>query len=451
MEYLNEDMDDLFRKAGEQYPLKTTNSDWDGVLGRLQPQPAGASSYELETGGKGNNKKRFLWLLLLLPLSMITVVYFSGSSGKKNVLVSQKPIPSHLATADQRATVNSADKISSSGLSILKRRIDKSVRQQQTATLYNNILKSSLAAISAKTQQRSVGSKQNLPAAADDQELASAKSLQASSPGNNKEGIENPGQAQMNLSGKGQTAKLVQDKNPATAKPELAQKTTAPPSAKDPVVQAQTGPKSDKPAKVSAVRERGIYLGLMAGPDFSTVKFQPVKNTGYSIGLIAGYRFGKHLSLETGIFWDKKQYYSEGKYFNTSKTNIPNTVSIKDLDGSCNMFEIPVSIRYDFAFNHKGRFFITSGLSAYFMKKEGYSYNAESYGNTWSQNVSYNNSGNNLFSIIQFSAGYEYKWRKIGQIRIEPYMKIPLAGVGIGNLPIASAGLHLGITHPFGL
>src|ERR1017187_6864999 len=110
MEYLNEDMDDLFRKAGEQYPLKTTNSDWDGVLGRLQPQPGGASSYELETGGKGNNKKRFLWLLLLLPLSMITVVYFSGSSGKKNVLVSQKTIPSHLATADQRATANSADK-----------------------------------------------------------------------------------------------------------------------------------------------------------------------------------------------------------------------------------------------------------------------------------------------------------------------------------------------------
>jgi len=44
MEYLDDEMDDLFRKAGEQYPLKTSDSDWDAVLGRLQPAAGGESS-----------------------------------------------------------------------------------------------------------------------------------------------------------------------------------------------------------------------------------------------------------------------------------------------------------------------------------------------------------------------------------------------------------------------
>ncbi len=448
MEYLNEDMDDLFRRAGEQYPLKTNNSDWNGVLGRLQPQVGGASSYELEAGRKGNNKKKFLWLLLLLPLSMVTIIYFSGSTGKRNVQVSQKVIPSSSSTAGEKTPAN---KMSASGVAILERSINKSVRQQQTTNLYKNILKSTLAAISIQTQKHSAISNQNLHQEANNQDFAAEKLSQASSSSNKKEVAENPDPVQNSLTEKVQAAGIAADKNPTAAKPDEVQKSVASASAKEPVVKGQISKKESKPAKVSAGKEKGIYISLLAGPDFSTVKFQPVKSTGYSVGLLAGYRFSKHISLEAGLFWDKKQYYSDGKYFNKSKTNIPNAVSIKDLDGSCNMFEIPVALRYDFAFNRKGRFFATSGLTAYIMNKEDYSYNAEGYGNSWSQNVYYHNSGNNLFSIMQFSAGYEYKWRKIGQIRIEPYVKIPLVGIGIGNLPIASAGLRLGITHPFGL
>ena len=38
MEHLENDMDDLFQKAGELYPLKTTGSDWDAVVGKLQKE-----------------------------------------------------------------------------------------------------------------------------------------------------------------------------------------------------------------------------------------------------------------------------------------------------------------------------------------------------------------------------------------------------------------------------
>jgi len=44
MEHLENDMDDLFQKAGELYPLKTTGSDWDAVAGKLQNETPGEST-----------------------------------------------------------------------------------------------------------------------------------------------------------------------------------------------------------------------------------------------------------------------------------------------------------------------------------------------------------------------------------------------------------------------
>jgi hypothetical protein len=51
-----------------------------------------------------------------------------------------------------------------------------------------------------------------------------------------------------------------------------------------------------------------------------------------------------------------------------------------------------------------------------------------------------------LFSIVDLSIGYEQKLGKIGNLRIEPYLRIPLSGIGTGDLSILSAGLNLGIT-----
>jgi hypothetical protein len=50
---------------------------------------------------------------------------------------------------------------------------------------------------------------------------------------------------------------------------------------------------------------------------------------------------------------------------------------------------------------------------------------------------------------LNFSAGYEQYLGKLGSLRIEPYLRIPLAGMGTGNLPITSAGLNIGITRQF--
>ena len=51
-----------------------------------------------------------------------------------------------------------------------------------------------------------------------------------------------------------------------------------------------------------------------------------------------------------------------------------------------------------------------------------------------------------LPAVAGFSLGYEYNFYKSLNIRIEPFLKIPIQGMGVGKLPVTSAGLQIGIT-----
>jgi hypothetical protein len=164
---------------------------------------------------------------------------------------------------------------------------------------------------------------------------------------------------------------------------------------------------------------------------------------------LAGYRFNKHFAVEMGLLWDKKFYYTEGKYFSKDQLYVPPSASILNVNGNCSMFEIPISLRYDFAHSARNGFFITGGMSSYLMKQQNYTALVSNSSMQWPASFSSDNSSNYFFSIVQLSGGYEFAINGNNKIRIEPYVKIPLQGIGIGSLPISSTGIYLGITHSF--
>ena len=82
------------------------------------------------------------------------------------------------------------------------------------------------------------------------------------------------------------------------------------------------------------------------------------------------------------------------------------------------------------------------------MKEENYDYTYY-YGTSGVSAVhskTYINESKNLFSIVNLSLGYTHKMGKIVDLRVEPYMKLPIQGVGVGQLPLLSAGIHIGVT-----
>jgi len=92
MEHLENDMDDLFQKAGELYPLKITGSDWDAVAGKLQNEDPGDMRELTGVTGISSRRRKWLLLLLLIPLGLGTY-YFSGNlkQGPQNAISTKAP------------------------------------------------------------------------------------------------------------------------------------------------------------------------------------------------------------------------------------------------------------------------------------------------------------------------------------------------------------------------
>jgi hypothetical protein len=129
-----------------------------------------------------------------------------------------------------------------------------------------------------------------------------------------------------------------------------------------------------------------------------------------------------------------KNYVATGYDFNYGSSSW-------DLDhavGNCNMLEIPLTLRYDFGRIGKASFFVDGGFSSYLMKKEAYTYYWKG-GRT--SGATYNTNKNYLFSIVTLSAGVEESLCKRLSIQAEPFVKLPLTGIGHGNIQLSSYGI----------
>ena len=435
MQDVDNNMDDLFRKASENYPLKA-QPDWDRISKELEVKDVAPP---LQKNNR-NSTKKLLWLLLLLPFSWICTQYIYMSRGDGNAFSKKEStnIKSEKSLNKQQQNVNNRTR--NSGSVIL---------QNETApkpSFNNSNQDEAIYAIKKNEEKFKLQSLIKRSPFAETMVTNKEISQPIITTGQDKQSNEQEIKDQTLYEKKASPSSSVEQQK-TTAQPNAM---NAPLSNTDTSVIDNTAIArgSDIIKKQSSKKQGYFYAGLLTGPDISTVKFQSLQKTGYSIGVIAGYTFNKHLTVETGLLWDKKNYYSEGKYFDKTRTDIPEHANIKSIEGYCNMFEIPVNVQYAFAAKNAHNFFVSAGISSYLMKKEKYDYWADYYGDEYEGVKSYRNSGNNIFSVMHISGGYQIKVKTVGNIRIEPYFKIPLKGLGIGGLPISSTGIYFGITRP---
>ncbi|TDW96624.1 outer membrane beta-barrel protein [Dinghuibacter silviterrae] len=481
-------MDELYRKAGEMYPLKTDGADWDKVMARLQE-----ASNDGDGGGaapvmEGSSSRRWWWLMLLIvPFAWICTRYtHQGSTNEAaKAVVANAPAGKNGAApagaggqsgqgtraqsgqgtrAQSGQTVQSGQAASGGAAPVPG--AQRAATAQSRPAASGDALTGAQATASRKhhTQIRTANytARGNEPGAARTTEPTRAAALgapradqagtrtleNATNPAvaTAQKGIAQEGAAQEGPAQNG-AAQNTQEEPPLSfAYSALDFALPMKPTPGRIVKTADTGfmPQHIIPKKVS-----GFYAGAIAGPDLSNVKWQELQNPGYSMGLLLGYRFNKSLSVEASALWAHKVYYTAGQYFSTKKTDIPPSDTLMTLKGNCSMFEIPINLRWDFLYTKSGSFYATAGLSSYMMKKEAYGYLAKDGYSSWWGDAKYLNSGNDFFSIMNLSVGYSLTWKGVGDVRIEPYFKIPLKGVGIGSLPITSTGLYLGLTHSF--
>jgi len=196
---------------------------------------------------------------------------------------------------------------------------------------------------------------------------------------------------------------------------------------------------------INRYNEKGLYAGISIGADLSSIHFQSVKS-GATKGLIVGYAFNEKWSIESGIYWDKKRFYDDGSYFNPPGYAPTSGTRVVAVNGTTRMYEWPLNVKYSIVPGKHG-LFTTAGLSSYYMRRENYDYeyiqNNQPGGHNY---LSYDNETNNWFSVANFSIGYSHKLGATATFRIEPYLKVPIKNLGVGNMPIMSTGLNIGFT-----
>ncbi len=181
--------------------------------------------------------------------------------------------------------------------------------------------------------------------------------------------------------------------------------------------------------------KRPLHIGLLFAPDISNVASTLPNKLSTTIGMTFGYQLSSNLSVNTGLLYTMKNYVAKGYDFQDNSWGW----SLDHVVGNCNMFELPLSLRYDFGRIGKASFFVNGGLSSYLMKKESYTYHFKS-GGTFDS--TYKTNKNYLFSIFTLSAGVEESLGKNLSIQAEPFVKLPLTGIGYGNIQLSSYGIN---------
>jgi Outer membrane protein beta-barrel domain len=463
MEHIDNDMDDLFQKAGELYPLKTTGSDWDAVAGKLQDESFGDTNTLSGLTARGNrNKRRWLLLLLLVPLGL-GIAYTSGLLNQKNntSLVVKPSALGNQPTSEVKipdAAYNNNDKSEKTAINKETGESNKKLTPAKSSSASENISKPGSSTTNGRTQiyagrinkmtaeNTGNGQSKMIPKSNAAKNSLNSKNGMKGLVSTEAAGINKPAEKLSNPGNQDQKTQTLAVPPPTPVQNETA----ADKKNSNPEENVKSG-SADSSSKLKTTdtktkANKGFYIGFVVGPDISSVDFQSIKQPGFSLGVTAGYRFSKKISLETGFLFDRKYYYSDGTHYKNQQPGY----TIVNVNGNCNMLEIPLLLRYDFASGSNHGFFAKAGFSSYLMTKQNYSANSE-YNGMPPQQFDWTNSKDKgyFLSVAQLSGGYEFSISGKTKIQIEPYIKIPLQGIGQGSMPISSAGIYFGITHSF--
>lgn len=186
------------------------------------------------------------------------------------------------------------------------------------------------------------------------------------------------------------------------------------------------------------INSKGLYFGVTLGPDLNVAPSFNYGNVGFNIGALAHYYFNEHWFVTTGVVYSKKLYGATRNDYRNP--NYINPYDLVKVNANCNVLDIPVNINYTFLQVNNNTVSATLGLSNYIMLKEKYQY---IYKYSPEKEWTVNNENQHYLAILNVGALYQHPAGRRLIVGVQPYAKIPLHGVGAGQVKLYSAGLSL--------
>ncbi|WP_041341853.1 hypothetical protein [Runella slithyformis] len=202
--------------------------------------------------------------------------------------------------------------------------------------------------------------------------------------------------------------------------------------------------------EASPVFKKGLSIRILAAPDLSFIGFDQMKRPGGTFGALLEYRFSRRFSVQAGAVRSMKLYDALGSQYvwperwNTQKARPVN------IEASCKVLDIPINLRFDITQAADRRWFVSAGISSYKMLNEKYiyTYAPHTYGIKWY--TWEGSTGDYWLGVLNVSMGFERQLGKRFTLQAEPYFKVPLAQVGLGQIKLNTAGIYISTRYRFG-
>ncbi len=423
----NNEFESLFQRASEHYPLNTDSANWNAVLEKL----------EKEGNQKGLLlKKRLFYLLILLIVSILSAflmhLYKNGQDQSKNLIV---PTLKEQKESETKMLKKITD-------AVYEKVID-SIQQKELNKKEN---------IVATLNKNNFTEKTNSNYSTTNQTVQLKPSTPQLPPQNNQSMVsinQDPLNSATQKSSTNSVSNSKETKTVLENQTDLVE-VVAKNSCEDSNATKESNQLSNNAQLIKIKKapfKKYFYTGAMYATDKSSINFEASKGSGHSMALVLGYQFSKRFSIETGIHIEKKEYYTKGEHFD--KSILPATGKILWIESENKLIEIPVSLKTDFLNNQKHQLFGSFGISSFLVNNESYEYEEEINGVIQSEYVEFTKNTSNLFATVNMSFGYEYKIKNKFRLRIEPYLNLPLSGIGKSKEPVLSKGIYFGLLYNF--
>jgi hypothetical protein len=212
--------------------------------------------------------------------------------------------------------------------------------------------------------------------------------------------------------------------------------------------------KKDETVEVSPVVKKTqpkkgnyFFITLSSGADISFAGLDKLGKTKFLAGAGLGYTFKNRVTIRTGFYSGRKIYSALAADYHPPASFYNYYPYLEKVDADCKVYEIPVLVSYNFGNSSKQNWFVSTGLSSYLMKSESYDYfyKYTSGGPTLNKKWTIQDQNKHYFSVVTLSGGYQRNLSKHFSIMVEPYIKLPLSGVGYGKVKLNSAGVLFSI------
>jgi uncharacterized protein YdaU (DUF1376 family) len=190
-------------------------------------------------------------------------------------------------------------------------------------------------------------------------------------------------------------------------------------------------------------QKRHFFITPIFGMEKSGVKGSSLGATGNIFGAFAGYQWHKNWRARLGFLLTDKKYSGGSGVYKLPPDSYYRDIT--DFKAICEIIEIPLLISYQFRQGKKSNWAISAGPVTSIMKSEDYHYYYISNSGSIGYGAKYYTTNSvDWFSAFRISPSYEHLVGKRFSISAEPFLQLPLTGVGQGSVKLYSMGFLLG-------